>query len=560
MLTIYELLQSAPEIILRRGEKILEEKNLFNLRREDQTITSTIRDGLEYQQTLQLQGGQVLSYHCSCHEGAALCSHLVTLLLRLEHKSLTSFSPRKKPKAYLSHEKNDLRELLDSASKEDLIFFILSLRSSYRDMPVLIRKNFMGISGGEYLKESQEKLEQSYDTLAKDVNKDYARHSKILLEIHEEAREEARQRNYIGASLLYLLLFEMVSREPHSMEGYLFHSHYIRVYEEALLALSEKKYTGAESFMLFQYLHEISKYLMDLSECSALMKIMKNFLTTEKDFDRFYDTLLLLMEKETLPSRQRNHLLFLEYELLMMVNKEEEAHTLRREYPDVFEFLFMEAKLLFKNGNYEGALTLCDEEISQEPKNWDHTTQWLYLKARILKKLHHHDSLIQVTLSLLALGEYRAYLSLKKTMDEHLWSGVYETVIENPRVKANMKGIYLRILLEEKDKKRLLSYTRDHGKSIVEYYELLHPEYGDEASAHLVKFIMDEARSVEETKDYTPLLSLIEKLYIYGHEKLASETIMALVMNDKYKTSFHTALFSLKNTYAKDSPYEEEKF
>ncbi len=560
MLTIHDLLQSAPEILRRKGEKILDEKNLWDLRRENQTLTSTVKDGHMYKQTITLKGMDLLSYQCTCHDGPALCSHLVALLLRVERKSLTSFSQRKKPKAYLSHEKDDLQKMLEGADKEDLISFILSLRSSYRDMPLLIRKNFIGISGGEFLKESQEKLNSSYKTLKSETEKDFSRHGTLILKVHEKAREEALQRNYVGASLLYLLLFEMVSREPFSVEGYLFHGQYIKTYEEALLTLSEKKYTGVESHLIFQYLHEISRNLMDLSECSTLMKIMKGFLTTEKDFDGFYDTLLHLLEKKDLPPLGRDHLLFLEYELLMMVDKEKEAHTLQHENPEVFEFLFMEAKLLAKNGDFNGALALCDQEILHEARNWDHKIQWLYFKARILKKLHEIQALLQVTLSLLALGEYKAYMSLKKTVAEETWPALYEVIAEDSGVKESIKGVYLRILLEEEDKKRLLSYTKDHRKSIQEHYEFLHPEYGDEASELLTTFILDEVRGLKTKRDPSSIMSLIEKLYIYGHEELATETIMAIVMNDKYKTSFHTALFSLKDTYVKDSPYEEEKF
>ncbi len=559
-MTVQELLQSAPEILRRKGEKILAEKNLFDLRRENLVITSSVKDGLFYQQTLSLQGVNLLSYGCTCHDGDALCSHLVAVLLRMERKTLTSFSQRRKPKAYLSHEKDDLQKILEGAEREDLISFILSLRSSYRDIPMLIRKNFIDISSSEFLKESLDQLNHSYKILKSETEKDFSRHGTLILKIHEKAREEARQRNYVGAALIYLLLFEMVSREPFSVEGYLFHSQYIKIYEEALLALSEKKYTGVESHLIFQYLHEITRNLMDLTECSTLMKIMKDFLTTEKDFDGFYETLLGLQEKENLPPMGRDHLLFLEYELLMMVNKEKEAHALQRENPEVFEFIFMEAKILAKNGDYLGVLTLCDEEIKKNKGNWDQKIQWFYFKARILKKLHDIPALLQVTLSLLALGEYKAYISLKKTVSEESWPEVYNFIAEDSGVKNSVKGVYLRILLEEEDKLRLLTYTKDHKKSIQEHYEFLHPEYGDEASAQLAAFILNEAKNLQVKSDFTFIISLIEKLYIYGHEELATETITALVMTDKYKTSFHTALFSLKNTYVKDSPYEGEKF
>ena len=71
---------------------------------------------------------------------------------------------------------------------------------------------------------------------------------------------------------------------------------------------------------------------------------------------------------------------------------------------------------------------------------------------------------------------------------------------------------------------------------------------------------MNEAKSLKDEDDFSFLLSLMEKLYIYGHEKVASETIMSLVMTYKYKTALHGALFTLKDAYAKDTSYEDEMF
>ena len=559
-MTIHELLQSSSEITVRKGEKFLEDRVLQNLRRQNNMVTSNVKDGETYTQKLFIEGDNILSYDCTCQEHSVVCAHLVALFLKLERKTLTPFTAMKKPKAYLSHEKGDLKDMLEKASKEELMSFILSLRSSYRDMPVLIRKNFMGLSHTDVLKASQERLDDSYENLRSGTVKDFTSHSALLLEIHENARKESKDRNYLGATLRYLLLIEASSRETFSMEGYLFYNHHMKIYEEALLVLSEKKYTGAESYMIFQFLDEIVQKLVNIGECSTLMTIMKNYLTTEKDFDLFYDILLKLIQREDLPPMEKNHLLFIEYELLMMVDKEPEANALRKENPGVFEFLFMDAKLHMKNGEFTKALTLIDEAIIASERNWDHKIQWLYLKARLLKKLHNHDALLQVTLELIALGEYKAYTSLKKTVEDTVFKTMYETITKNPRVQENIKGVYLRILLEEEDKSRLLDYVRHHEKTIWEHFEILHPEYAKEASELLIKSIMNEAKSLKDQDDFSFLLSLVEKLYIYGHEKVASETIMTLVMSYKYKTSLHAALFALKDAYAKDSPYEDEMF
>lgn len=559
-MTISQLIQSTSEITIRKAEKFLEDRALHNLRQRNNTVSSTVSDKEDYVQTLEIKGDHVLTYECTCQEDPVVCAHLGALFLKLERKNLNSLTVMKKPKAYLSQEKGELKNLLEKASKEELMSFILSLRSSYRDMPVLIRKNFMGLSHKDYLNAVQDRLDDSYERLQSRLDKDFTPHSSLLLEIHENARQEAKNRNYLGATLRYLLLIEASSRDTFSMEGYLFYNHHLKIYQEALLVLAQKKYTGAESNIIFQFLEEVTNKLMDLAQCSTLMTIMKHYLTTENDFDSFYASLLKLMQREDLPPMEKNNLLFIEYELLMMVDKEEEAYALRRENPEVFEFLYMEAKLLMKNGNFSSALTLIDEEINQSKRNWDHKIQWLYLKARILKKLRDHDALLQVTLALLALGEHKAYISFKKSVDDERFTSMYETIIENPEVKENIKGVYLRILLEEEDQKRVLDYVRDHPTTIREHFEFLHPDFSEDAANLLVNAIMNEAKTLKDQDDFSSLLSLVEKLYIYGHEHLASETIMTLVLTYKFRTTLHGKLFTLKESYVKESPYEDEMF
>lgn len=558
-LKVSELILRSPEITKIKAKKILKENQLTKITYRKELLAAETLDGSSYHQKITLDKGTVKSYSCSCNEDGLLCPHILALLMKWDEKPLAEEPDDKKPKASMKNTKSNLKVILETADKEELIEFILSLRSYYKDIPVIIRKSFLSSTDEEFLKENREELLASYKSLKPTSSKEaYTKHFNLMLSIHERARYEAKERNYLRASLLYLLLCEMVSLPSVGMESFLFNSHYLKVYQEALFPLAEKKYTVRESQLIFDYLKTICESLKDLSNITTLLRIMKNFITTEKDFDNYYAVLLFVYEKDTVLPYDKNNLLYLEYELLMMIGKSQEAHELRRENPLVPEFRFMEAESLLGRGKLYEALLIVKDGTEKAGRNWDELIRWLYLEASIHKLLHNQDTYVDVSKQLITLGEYKAYMNLKRSISPLEWHGIYERLVEDEEVQKNTKGVYKRILLEEKDKRRVLHYIEENPEFIPEHYDFLSPEYNQEASKILADHILEAGSSATGKKDYEYLAQLIEKLYIYGQRDLANDTIMNLVMKYKNKKSLHGILFDLKDTYSQSGPYMPE--
>ena len=559
-MNVQELIGSASEITKIKAKRILKENGLIRISYAKGVLRSVVHEGQEYSQKIEIEQGEISSYACTCNSDGLLCHHVLALLLKREERVReTVGAVEKKPKASMKNTKSNLKEILDSADKEELIEFILSLRSYYKDIPVIIRKSFISSTDEEFLKENREELMESHSSLKATSSKEvYTKHFNLMLSVHERARAESKERNYLRSTLLYLLLFEMVSLPSVGMEHYLFDSHYIKVYQEALLPLADKKYTVRESQMIFDYLKLICTSLKDLSQITTLLRIMKNFITTEKDYDNYYDILLYVYEKDTVLPFDKNNLLYLEYELLMMIGKAEEAQQLRHENPYVPEFRFMEAESHLGRGKLYDALIIVKDGIERADRNWDELIRWLYMESSIYKILQSQEKFIEVTRRLITLGEYRAYLDLKRCISPKEWPGVYEKLVDDEEVKKNTKGVYKRIILEEKDKRRILLYIMDNPELISEHYDFLSPEYNQEASKLLAEYIEDTASRISGRKDYEHLTQMVEKLYIYGQTTLANDTIMNLVMKNKNKKSLHTILFQLKDTYSQSGPYIPE--
>ena len=554
------IIDESSEITKKKALKIIQEGRILRTSYGKGILTSTIKDGQEYDQKITIVDNAVKSYSCSCNDDNLLCHHLLSLMIKKDgEKKRKEVTPMKTPKASMKNSRSNLKEILNSAEKEELIEFILSLRSYYKDIPVIIRKSFISSTDEEFLKENREELLAAYESFKlSGSHENFAKFSNGLLLLHEKARSESKERNYLRSSLLYLLLYEMVSYPSIGMEHYLFNSHYVRIAQEALLPLAEKKYTPRESQMIFDYLKVISGDLKDSSQITTLLQIMKNYMTTEKDFDDFYEILLQVFEDEQLLPFDKNNLLYLEYELLMMAGKTTEALELRKENPLVPEFRFMEAESLLGSGNLYEALTIVKEGVERSGNNWDDRIRCLYMEANIYKLLKDQVNFIDVTRKLLGLGEYKAFRELKRNISIKEWPDIYEKLIEDEEIKKNTKGVYKRIILSEDDKKRVFEFLQENRELIVEHYDFLNPEYEQEAAKLLASYIEEYSSHLNGKKEYDYITQLVEKLYIYGQDKLANEIVMDLVITNKSKKALHTSLFELKDTYAPSSSYLPE--
>lgn len=553
------IIDNSSEITKKKALKIIQEGGIKKVSFSKGILSSVVDDGLQYKQKIKIENDIVKSYTCSCNTENTMCHHLLAIMMNSSKLNDKKISPPKIPKVSMKNTKSNLKEILNGADKEELIDFILSLRSYYKDIPVIIRKSFISSSDEDFLKANREELLAFYNTLKPTSSSEtFTKYFNQLLLLHDRARAESKERNYLRSTLLYMLLYEMVSYPSVGMDHYLFNSHYVRIAQEALLPLSDKKYTPRESQLIFDYLMTISTELKDNSQITTLLQIMKIYITTEKDFDNYYEILLMVAENEDLLPYDRNSLLFLEYELLMMVGRTDAAKELHDENPNVSEFRFMEAESLLGKGKVYEALAIVKEGTLQAGSNWDDRIRWLYLEAKIYKLLSSFADLVEVTRNLLALGEYKAYLDLKRIINAKEWQGIYEKLIEDEEIKKNTKGVYKRIILEEDDKRRLLDFIKENPELIVEHYDFLNPEYDLEASKLLASYIDDYGTRLIGKKDYEYITQLVEKLFIYGQNKLANETIMGLIMKNKSRKALHTALFQLKDTYAPSGPYIPE--
>lgn len=537
-----------PEITIKKARRFLDEKAVGRLTVREGILTATVKDGELYHQSIPL-GGSAKPY-CTCGSDL-VCAHLVAVFEAGEDiLSKAENNGTKAPRASALDDRTALKSILDEADKESLVEFILSLRSIYKDIPVLVRKTFHDPSEDKILETQKASLLKAYFGYMAEKSKDsFEILVTELRNMHEGARRHIGSRDYLSAAISYLTMYDVSIRDTKGIDHLLMSENYKKICQEALLPLSEKKYAAPEGDLIFRHLRRICEDNENAQELLVLLRIMKKFIATERDFDSYYRSLVICSEKKDNNPSVDHGFLYLEYELLMMIGRVDEAEELKKENPDVPDFRYMEVSSLVSKGQLPEALRLAEEGVHKARGNWTELIRWLYLASNVNKQLQNKDRFIELSIRLIALGEFNGYSQLKRSLSPEDWPLVYKRLSEDTDVRKNTKGIYKRILLEEGDLYGLLRFVREFPDFIPDHYDKLSERYPSEAAEILASHIVSRGRNLTTKRSQEEILRLLEKLYESGHFDEADSASSSLASTHRNLKGFLTELSILRGRF-----------
>lgn len=545
---------------MRKARKLMKDEAVTRIILIGDVLRANVEDGTVHSPTVTFRDDKVASTTCTCNSEGAICPHVVAVVLSTEkmRRSRKEKTDRQ-PRVSATEDPDALRSLVESAEKEELVDFILSLRSYYKDIPVLIRKTFVTAIEEDELNKERESLLACYEQYARDRTEPaFMAYAEKVRTLHEQARRETKERNYVMAVLYYLMVYEVSMKDSKGIDHLLLSEQYKKTCLTALLPLSEKRYTLPESGILFRYLHHICEENENPQELLSLLRLMKKYITSERDFDSFYKTLLACGEKKDNNPSVNDGYIFLEYELLMLLGRVQEAEALKKDHPDVPDFRYMTVTALVSRGELLEALVLAEEGVVKAKYNWTELIRWLYLCSDVNKLLHREDRFVELFIRLVSLGEYSAYLKLKRFMSPSDWARTYERLIENPEVRKNTKGVYKRILIEEKDLRRLVAFLSDYPELIPDYYDMLVSDYPVESSDILSRHIISQSKNITTRKSSEEILTLVEKLYQANQLKAAELTLSKLFLLHADRKHFLSDLSAVRDKYVTNTKYKPE--
>lgn len=558
-MTPKDILDSLPELIKRRAEKIYLNKEIKNITLAKGFLSSDIEDSENTHQKIRIQNGEIKSLECSCSSSSSCCHHLGALLLVA--KDIDLYGPikvKRQPKVSAKEDTNNLKSILIKASNEELIDFILSLRSIYKDVPEIIKKSFNNSLDMDYVKDKMDTIKKYANKHRKEKTQEsYKNYLDKLKRIHINAKDAIKNRNYLRSTLLYLLIFDNTLINDLGIEHVVTASSYIVTASQSLETLSKRVYTQKETEQIFSYLKEIVNKNIDKTEMMVLLRAMIGYIKTEHDYDVFYELLLEAYSNMKLEP-VKHKLLHLEFDLLNLFNKSNEAKELIKENPNVPYFKILTIKSLLDKGEVQKALELSIDEESKCKYDWDRLINIYYLQIRAYKALGNTDKYIDRLIKLMELGEYRAYSYIKETVNNVQWNKIYKSIKENPLINTNPKGIYQRILLEEDDKEEMIKLIEKYPHMIKEYYDFIVSENKVKATSLLKNYILEAYGRITNKETHDEVLRLLERIYIQGELKEASSISEHLINKNTKNIKLQEDIYNLKDKYASASIYRPE--
>lgn len=180
---------------------------------------------------------------------------------------------------------------------------------------------------------------------------------------------------------------------------------------------------------------------------------------------------------------------------------------------------------LEKNNNLEAIL----EETKPWSEQGKHRKKWLEYRLQIFRTSNNMEKQIKTLESLVLLGEFSYYESLKNIHKEN-FDKYYQKLLRKAKKKQE---IWCEIIVLENDVDEMLDYLRQYSDEITEYASIIRDKYFEEARNMYMNYIFDISEPVADRSHYRKICSHIVKYKnLFGLEEG-----IALVdyLDDKYK-------------------------
>ena len=198
----------------------------------------------------------------------------------------------------------------------------------------------------------------------------------------------------------------------------------------------------------------------------------------------------------------------LQYDLIMRFDGEKAAAEFIEQRLGNSDFRRMAIRTAMAGGQYDKALDLCIDGEYADKHSAGLFNRWRELQYEIYEKTG--DTRKQKTLGsdFVLNGDFEYFPKLKALYAEDEWPSVLQGILEKLG-ENDRRGVYVKILLHEKLKLRLLDYCKKHVHAIDSYYTHLLPECRNDIDILFTKYIRERAARAYDRKQYNEVCTLI---------------------------------------------------
>lgn len=530
-------------IILERAEEYRKNGHILSIEETSPTVYYAQVQGSElYNVSIEFSKSDNVSFtDCEClYEDTPICKHIAAVLLEIREP--TSNEVKAAPKTPKSKSAK-LTDHLFKLGKDELIALLIHLSKEIEGVEQELSLKFVDADHNEGLRQYKKIIRDS-------IKKHSDRHGFVTYrnvfyaisgaeKIMEKAEEASEKGSHLRTvEICFCIMHEMgeLMQTCDDSDGYVG-----AMIQDCLRLIHHtgsqlERIVAKDRSVIFQLLlkEALHPSLEGWNEWQLSLLESAIYLITSAAERKMWDQLLESMEKGDSSYSQyfSEQAAGLRYNVIQKLDGEALALNFLHDNLHIEAFRQWAIEAAMKSERFDQALQLAEQGEHQDAAKPGLVVKWKKLRYEIYELTGQVGLQIKLAEEFVIEGEYSYYARLKGLYGKDDWAAAYERILDRldttRRKNWNADYLYTRVLVEEKETKRLLDYVQKQESTVVEYYPHLVGEHAEEVFVIFHQFIMNQTARSSNRKEYQKVCEVIRHLIKAGGEAHAKEIIEQL--------------------------------
>lgn len=426
-------------------------------------------------------------------------------------------------------QKTNIQEILSRRTKEELVDFLCTMAHEYAEIEERIMLDFGNNDDENEVKSCFHLIRTYIDKYSDRDGFINYEHLPKALRGAEMVLEKAHDAYMMNKHIHAVKLSLCVIRELHDMlESYDDYEGDIEsLLEDSFFQIDDiiedEELNSADKEGIFQILYQEAQHhrynhtnerrLRFLGYCTSLA--VKPYMRQMLE-DSF--TALIAREKGNSCSDYFvEQVQWMRYSLIEGYEGKKKAREFLKQHLHYPSFRKMAIESALKRKDYAEAIKLAEEGEAQDQAWRGRVAQWKEYRYQAYKLTGDIEKQRSIAFDLVMGGNFDYYQQLKEMYDAAEWPSIYSKLLS---ALENQKGappqIYIRILIEEGEKQKLLDYVKRSPWTILELYPHLLPDFKDEVYGLFINLIEEAAARASKRSHYRGVCDHIRTLQKAG--------------------------------------------
>jgi hypothetical protein len=547
-------------IILERGYDYYEIGAVTSLKETDENIFEAEVNGTDiYTVDVELDDNGDITYTmCDCpYNMGEYCKHQVAVFMTLrdlkggktgwEHdgkqKKRTSFTEIKQTSNAKQRPATDIRQLLSGRTNEELINLLVGITSEYEEVRRRIELSFNAGNEKDELKKSIalirsyiNKYSESDDFVDYYDTPSAVKGAEIVLDSARHTAEIDNAGHAVDMALC--VIHEMIDLLEHAddSDGIIGNVIYGGLSLIDAIISDEKLTDACKNSIFDKLLKEAMSPLydgwtdwrLDLLRCCSR-------LADEPELrGRLEDRLFSMVkaEKEDADGDDyfTEHVNLIRYGMVNKFDDQGKAREFIKQNLRYSGFRKIAIEAALREQDFEEAVRITKDGEEHDQDKAGLVDQWREYRYKAYSLMGKLDELRELAVVLILGGRFEYYHELKNTYDSSEWPEVYHGIILRlEEQQKTYQPVYTEILIEEREKEKLLEYVKQDVSRVTRFYKHLIPEYRDIVYEMFRQYIEYCAKRANSRNGYKGVCAIIRNLKKAGGKAQATEIKQALI-------------------------------